>query len=105
MCPNLGGFDEGFYNNSSRVGLLIRLGHVQDYGLLIFSGPFNLASGGFLKAPPLISNCSNLPSGKVMEAGVLPTRNWDKKSSVPRSPTGSFSISIVADIGFRDFVS
>ena len=35
-------------------------------GLLIltsFSGPFNLASGSFLAAPSLISNCSNLPFG------------------------------------------
>ena len=35
-------------------------------GLLIlrsFRGPFNLASGGFLAAPPLISNCLNLPCG------------------------------------------
>ena len=29
MCPNLEGFDEEFYSNSSRVGLLIRLGCVQ----------------------------------------------------------------------------
>ena len=26
MCPNLGGFDEGFYNNGSKVGSLTRLG-------------------------------------------------------------------------------
>ena len=26
-------------------------------------GPFNLTSGGFLAAPPLISNCSNMPFG------------------------------------------
>ena len=25
--------------------------------------PFNLTSGGFLAAPPLISNCSNMPFG------------------------------------------
>ena len=29
MCPNSGGFDEEFYSNGSRVGLLIRLGRVQ----------------------------------------------------------------------------
>ena len=29
LCPNPGGFDEEFYSNSSRVGLLIRLGCVQ----------------------------------------------------------------------------
>ena len=63
------GFDEGFYNSGSRAGSLKRLVGVQ--GLLAFnsvsggpvlilmssSGPFNLASGGFLAAPPLISNC------------------------------------------------
>ena len=36
------------------------------------NGPFNLASGGFLAASPLILNCSALRnSEKVMEAGVL----------------------------------
>ena len=29
MCPNLGGFDEEFYSNDSRAGLLIRLRCVQ----------------------------------------------------------------------------
>ena len=29
LCPNLGGFEEEFYSNGSRVGLLIRLGCVQ----------------------------------------------------------------------------
>ena len=40
MCPNLGGFDEEFYSNGLRVGLLIRLGCVQ--GLQAFT----LVSGG-----------------------------------------------------------
>ena len=40
LCPNLGGFDEEFYRNSSWVGLLIKLGCVQ--GL----NAFNLVSGG-----------------------------------------------------------
>ena len=31
--------------------------------LMSFSGPFNLAPGGSLAAPSLISNCSNLPFG------------------------------------------
>ena len=31
--------------------------------LMSFSGPFNLASGGFLATPPLIANCSHLPFG------------------------------------------
>ena len=48
VCHNPGGFDEEFYGNSSRVGLLTRLGCVQGLrwsGLLIlmsFSGLFNL---------------------------------------------------------------
>ena len=52
-----------------RVGLLARLECVQGLrwsGLLIlmsFSGPFNLVSGGFMAAPPLISNSLNLPFG------------------------------------------
>ena len=40
MCPNLGGFDQEFYSNSSRVGLLKRLGCVQGLHSL------NLVSGG-----------------------------------------------------------
>ena len=32
-----------------------------------------------------------------MEAGVLPTRNRDKKVFMPRSPTGSSSVSKGAD--------
>ena len=42
MCPNPGGFDEGFYSNGSRVGLLIKLGCVQ--GLQ----SSNLVSGNLL---------------------------------------------------------
>ena len=69
MCPNPGGFDEGFYNNGSKMGSLTRLGGEKDFhslnllsgGVLLilmsFSGSFNLASGGFLAVPPLISNC------------------------------------------------
>ena len=72
VCPHLGGFDVEFYSSSSRVGLLIRSGCVQGLlsftlisgnFLMSFSGPFNLASGGFLAAPPLISICSDLPFG------------------------------------------
>ena len=73
MCPNLGGFDEEFCGRSSRVGLLTKLGYMQGLhsftfiqSLLIlrsFSGPFNLASGGFLAILLLISNCSNLSFG------------------------------------------
>ena len=50
----------------SRLGLLTVLGSVQGLRWLLmtlmsFSGPFSLASGGFLAAPPLISNSSNRP--------------------------------------------
>ena len=97
ICPNPGGCDEEFYSNSSRVRLLTRLGCVQ--GLLIlmtFSGPFNLASGDFLAAPPLISYCSHLPFGTQERSWRL--ESWvqemgDKKASMPRSPTVSFSVS------------
>ena len=63
-----------------------------------FSGPYNLASGGFLAAPSLISNCSKSAlwnSGKVMEAGVLPTRNGGQKkeASMTGSLTGPRSVS------------
>ena len=40
--------------------------HQESLGLLIlmsFSGPLNLASDGFLAAPPLISSCWNMPFG------------------------------------------
>ena len=39
------------------------------------SGPFNLALGGFLAAPPLMSSCWKWNSGLVVEAGVSPIRN------------------------------
>ena len=95
MCPNPEEFDELFYSSSSRAVLLTRLVS----GLLIlmsFSGPFNLASGGFLAAA-LISNC-------LMEL----RRSWrlesclqgmgDKNTSMPRSPTGSSSVSLLVSL-------
>ena len=97
MCPNPRGFDEVFYNSGSRVGSLTILVCVcractplissQVVGLLIlmsFSGPFSLASGGFLAALPLISICSlNLPFGTQGRSWRL--ESWlqetgDKKS-------------------------
>ena len=51
MCSNLGEFDEEFYNSTSWMGLLTRLGCIQS--LRSFSDPSNLASGGFLTALPL----------------------------------------------------
>ena len=69
-------------------------------GLLIlmgFSGSFNLASGGFLAAPPLslhslIRNCSNLPFGTQGRSAPYKKRGT-LKASVPRSPAGSCSVS------------
>ena len=65
MCPNQEGFDEEFHSNRSRAGLLTRLRCVQglrwwspNLDELLWS--FNLASGGFLVAPPLICCCSVL---------------------------------------------
>ena len=45
------------------------------------SGPVNMASGGFLTASPLVSNCLNLPFGTQGRhgAGILPTRNGRQK--------------------------
>ena len=76
VCPNPRGFDEGFYNSGSKAGKsLTRSGCEQGLHflnlisggrlliLISFSGPFNLASGGFLAAPPLISNCLESPFG------------------------------------------
>ena len=80
-----------------RVGVLTRLGCVQ--GLLIlrsFSSPFNLASGGFVAAPPLISNCSNLPFGTQGRPWRLESclqEMGDKKASVSGSPTGTRLVS------------
>ena len=59
--------------------------------LMSFSGPFHLASGGFLAAPPLISNCSNLPFGTQGRSWRLESclqEMGDKKASMPGSPTG-----------------
>ena len=58
-----------FYSDSSRLGLLTRLGCVQGLHFSdLVSGNLDallwfLASGSFLAAPPLISNCLSLPCG------------------------------------------
>ena len=74
--------------------------------LMSFSGSFNLNSGRFLAAPPLslhplpspTSNCSNLPFGTQgrswsLESVPYKQEMGDRKASMPRSLTGSFSIS------------
>ena len=55
-----------------------------------------LALDGFLAASPLISDCSALwNSEKVMEAGVLPTRNGGQKGLQAQDPTRPCSASRV----------
>ena len=87
MCPNPEEFDELFYSSSSRIVLLTRLVS----GLLIlmsFSGPFNLAPGGFLAAPSLISNC--LMELREGHGGWRPAyREWGTKTlPCPEAPRG-----------------
>ena len=67
-------------------------------GLLIlrsFSGPFHLASSGFLAAPPWISSCCNLPFGTQGRSWRL-QETGDQKASVLGSPSGSSWVSPVA---------
>lgn len=85
------GWDCWQNENVSRACTLL----ISSNGLLIlmrFSGPPNLASGGFLAASPLISNCANLPFGtkrRWWKLGVLPIRNrWQKRLPHPRAPPG-----------------
>ena len=67
--------------------------------LMSLSGLFNLASGGSLAAPPLISNCCALwSSEKVMEPGVLPKRDGGQKGLHAQEPHGGgvyYSVSVV----------
>ena len=50
------------------------------------SGPFNLASGGFLAAPLLMRNCSKLPLGTQEGHGdwSLACKKWGTER--PRAP-------------------
>ena len=64
-----------------------------------FSGPFNLPSDGLLAAPPMISNCSNLPFGTQGRSYRLETvpykqERGDRKASMPRRSTGFCSVSL-----------
>ena len=113
---------KGFYNRGSKAGSLTRLGCEQglhflnllsDAHLLIltsFSGPFNLASGGFLAAPPLIlasggflaappliSNCPNPPSGTQgrSQRWSLAQKKWgDKKGLCAWEPHRALSFTM-----------
>ena len=74
--------------------------------LMNFSSPFNLVSGGFLAAPPLISNCQNLPlgtQGKPWRLESCPQEMGNGKASVPGSPTGPCSVSIFIYYAFATF--
>ena len=69
------------------------------------SDPFNLASSGFLAASLLITNCSALwNSEKVLEAGVLPTRNGGQKGLLCPGATqdhAQLSITVKPEVGRR----
>ena len=81
MCPTLEDLMKGFVTMIQSWRLLTRLGHEQ-------------GSGGFLAAPPLMSNCSNPPFATQRRSCRLESclqGMGDKKASVPRSPTGPCS--------------
>ena len=66
--------------------------------LMSLSGPFNFASGGFLAAPPLISNCSTLPFGTQgrswrLESCLQEMGDQKKEASMPRSFPGPHPVS------------
>ena len=70
--------------------------------LVSFSGPFNLASGGFLGASSLISNCSHLPfgtQGRSWRLGSHLKEMRGQKAFMPRSPTASSLVSLTWQAG------
>ena len=107
LCPNLWECGEEFYSNSSREGLLIRLGCVEGLHsfnlasdsllilmnfqvplilplliLMSFSGFYNLVLGGFLTASPL--SLHPLPS-VISSCRNLPSWNSGKVMEAKRS--------------------
>ena len=87
----LGGFGE-FYSNSSRVGLLIRLGCVQGLHtfnlvsgnlLMGFSGFFNLASDGLLQCSSLVSESSSFSDQQLFESAFWDSGRSQRLQSVP----------------------
>ena len=70
--------------------------------LVSLSGPFNLASGGFLDASPLISSCSHLPfgtQGRSWRPGSHLKEMGDQKALMLRSSTGSSLVSFTWQAG------
>ena len=56
--------------------------------MMSLSGPFKLASGGFMAAPPLISNCLNLLFGTQVRSWRLESYLWGTKQPLfPGSPS------------------
>ena len=69
--------------------------------LMCFSGPSNLATGGFLAVLLLIDNCSDLPFGTQGRSWRLKSclqELGDRKASMPESPTGSCLVSCGTDL-------
>ena len=63
----------------------------------------HLASGAFLAAPLLISNCFNLPFGTQGRSRRLESclqAIGDRKASMPESPTESYSVSSIVMMSF-----
>ena len=60
-----------------------------------FFAPFNLVSGSFLTAPPLISNCLNLPLGtqEGHHGWGLAYKKWGQNSLHAWEPTEPHSVS------------
>ena len=118
MSPKTGGFNEEFYSNSLRMGLLIRLGCVcracilliwsQVIFLMNFCFFFDQASGGFLDAPSLISTCFNLLFGTQGRSWRLRSciqEMGDRKGFHAGSSTGScFVLDIKNKRNFKQFV-
>ena len=64
--------------------------------LMSFSGPFNLASGGFLAAPPLICNLPFGTQGRSWRLESCLQEMEDKNSSILGNPIGPCSVSFIS---------
>ena len=109
MCPNLGEFGEGFYSNSSRVGLLTRLGCVQRlHSLRLVSGGLLIWWASLLPLIlPQVVSWLFLPWLATVRICPLELREghggWSlaykkretKQASMPGNPTGPCSVSYI----------